>query len=263
LGLLPGNLRATNNPRPLDIQIQAPGLEAAEIGAVLNSAASEIWRYCPTTHLDGIDVYYRKDHPQTDFRRNPSGRISIGLTARGAHWSQYSFQFAHEFCHTLANYSSQAQKLVRPPIHSNFWLEESLCETASLFVLRAMSRTWRIAAPDPSWRQYAPWLNAYAQKQMTLPEYQIRAPFPVWFRSHEFALRKNPAIRDWNATIAIHLLPLFEFEPGGWEAVAFLNRGPQTADEPLANFLARWRTTCPARLRPFVTRLAAIFVISL
>jgi hypothetical protein len=69
--------------------------------------------------------------------------------------------------------------------------------------------------------------------------------------------------RDWNTIIAIHLLPLFEAEPGGWESVTFLNRGPRDANETLAKHLVRWRSQCPADLSPFVSKLAAIFAIKL
>jgi hypothetical protein len=261
-------LRAEENPRPLDIQVQAEGFggaAAAEITAVLNSAASEIWRHCPRTQLGGIDVYHRTDHPQTDFKRNWRGRVSIGLAARGPHWAQYSFQLAHEFCHTLANYSKRPQQSVRYPPHANFWLEESLCETASLFTLRAMSRSWQTDPPYSSWRDYAPWLNAYAEQRLALREHQLPAgkPFPVWFQANELALRRNPTIRDWNTIIAIRLLPLFEAEPRGWETVTFLNRGSHNANESLATHLVQWRSQCPENLRPFVTRLAAVFAVKL
>ena len=158
---LNGALQAANDLRQLDIRVQVNGFGAAsseDITVLLQSAAFELWRHCPRTQLGGINVYYRSDHPQTDFKRTPSGRIAIGLSARDTHWAQYSFQFAHELCHTLANFSNNT-RLVRYPPQANFWLEESLCETASLFTLRAMSRSWRTAPPYPAWRDYAPWLN--------------------------------------------------------------------------------------------------------
>jgi hypothetical protein len=260
------NLQAEEDPKPFDIKVQARvfGTDAvADIIAVLNSAALEIWKYCPKTRLGGIDVYYRADHPQTDFERNSRGRISIGLTARGTHWAQYSFQFAHEFCHTLANYGNNAQRSARHPLGANFWLEESLCETASLFTLRAMSRSWQTAPPYPTWREYAPWFNTYAEQRLALPEHNIGQPFIVWFQAHQPALRRNPAIRAWNTIVAIRLLPLFDAEPRGWESVTFLNRGPRDADESLTKHLAEWRSRCPTDLRPFVAKLAAIFAIKL
>jgi hypothetical protein len=266
--LATSGLRAEENPRPLDIQAHPQGFgnaSAADITAVLHSAGFEIWRHCPRTQLDAIDVYHRIDHPQTDFKRTPIGRISIGLTARDTHWAQYSFQFAHEFCHTLANYGNNPRRLARYPLHANFWLEESLCETASLFALQAMGLSWQTAPPFPSWRDYAPWLGAYVEQRLTLQEHQLPAgkPFSVWFQENQPALRRNPTIRDWNTIIAIHLLPLFEAEPRGWEAVTFLNQGPHDATESLVKRLAEWRLQCPTHLRPFVARLAAVFGVKL
>jgi hypothetical protein len=164
------------DPRPLDIRVQPNGFgsaSSADVAALLQSAASELWRHCPRTQLDGIDVYHRTDHPQTDLKRTPEGRIAIGLATQDTHWAQYSFQFAHEFCHTLANFSNSPRRSTRYPPQANFCLEESLCETASLFTLRAMSRSWRTAPPYPSWPAYAPWLNAYAEQRIALPEHQL------------------------------------------------------------------------------------------
>ncbi len=265
---LNGALQARDHLKPIDIHVQANGFataSSADVTALLQSTAFELWRYCARTQLGGIDVYRRPDHPQTDFKRTPSGRIAIGLAAQDTHWAQYSFQFAHEFCHTLANFSNRPQRSVRYPPQANFWLEESLCETASLFTLRAMSHTWRTAAPYPAWKGYAPWLEAYAQQRITLPEHQLPVgkAFSDWFSEHQFALRRNPDLRDCNTIIAIQLLPIFESEPRGWEAVTFLNRYSVRADESLAQHLAEWRARCPEDLRPFVRKLAAVFAIKL
>ena len=270
---VPGAMRATEKhtvfaPEPLDIHVQANGFgraSPADISAVLQSAAFEIWRHCLHAQLDGIDVYYRADHPQTDFKRTSSGRIGIGLSARDTHWAQYGFQFAHEFCHALANYSNNPMRLVRYPHHADLWLEESLCETASLFALRAMSRSWRSAPPYPAWRGYAPSLNDYVQQRLALPEHHLPAgtPFLVWFHENQSALRQNSGMRDRNTIIAVELLPIFEAEPGGWEAVGFLNRHSSSTEEPLAQHLVEWRSQCPEELRPFVTRLAKVFAVKL
>ncbi|HEY5707609.1 MAG TPA: hypothetical protein VIS96_18770 [Terrimicrobiaceae bacterium] len=263
--------RATENrvaPAELDIEVQAAGFgraSAADIAAVLQSAATEIWRHCPNAQLPAIGVYPRSDHPQTNFAREPNGRVAIGLTAKNTYWAQYSFQFAHEFCHTLANFANNPQRFVRYRRHPNFWLEESLCETASLFTLRAMSRSWRTAPPHPAWRAYAPWLNAYVERRLALQEHKSPAgkPFLAWFSESEPTLRLNPTIRDRNTIIAIQLLPLFEAEPRGWETLTFLNRGLANSNQSLARYLARWRSQCPEELRPFLTRLAAVFAVKL
>jgi hypothetical protein len=266
--LVNGALRAADIPRPLDIRVQATGFGTAssdDLTVLLQSTAFEIWRYCARTQLGGIDVYHRPDHPQTDFERTPTGRIAIGLAAQDTHWAQYSFQFAHEFCHTLANFSNRPQRLARFPPQANFWLEESLCEAASLFTLRAMSHSWLTNPPYPAWKDYAPWLNTYAQRRITLPEHQLPAGkrFLDWFREHHSALRSNSALRDCNTIIAIHLLPIFEADPTAWETVTLLNRESLDVNESLAQHLTKWRSRCPENLRPFVRRLATEFGIAL
>ena len=248
----------------LDIQVQANAFGSAspaDIEAVLHSAASELLRYCPHTQLAGIDVYYRPDHPEIDSKRTPRGRIAMVLSARDTHWAQYSFQFAHEFCHALANYANSSQQTIPDRSNTNLWFEESLCETASLFCLRAMSRTWQVSPPYPTFGAYAPWLSDYAQQRLASPEHRLPTgtSFAYWFHRHEPALRKDAGHRDWNTIIAAQLLPIFETEPAGWEAVTFLNRGSSNGQESLSEHFTRWRANCPNRLRPFVSKLAAVF----
>ena len=271
--LMSGFIQAADNhetvaPRPLDIHVQPNGfgkVNPADITAVLQTAGFEIWRHCRRTQLDGIDVYHRSDHPQTDFNRTPNGRISIGLASQDTYWAQYSFQFAHEFCHTLANFSNNPGRSARHPPIANFWLEESLCETASLFTLRAMSRSWIIAPSFPAWRDYAPSFTAYVEERLTAPEFHLPAgmPFSVWFQENQLALRQNPFLRDRNTIVALQLLSSFEAEPRGWEAIAFLNRGSSDPNQNLARHLAEWYSACPSDLRSFVRRLAAVFAVKI
>jgi hypothetical protein len=248
----------------LDIRVQANAFGSAspaDIEAVLRSAGAELLRYCPHSQLAGIEVYYRPDHPEINSKRTPGGRIAMVLSARDTHWAQYSFQFAHEFCHALANYANSSQRTIPDTSNANLWFEESLCETASLFCLRAMSRTWQVNPPYPAFRAYAPWLADYAEQRLALPEHRLPAgtSFADWFRQHQLALRKDAIQRDKNAIIAARLLPIFEAEPAGWEAVIFLNRGSSNGQESLAQHFAQWRANCPVHLRPFVSKLATVF----
>jgi hypothetical protein len=87
--------------------------------------------------------------------------------------------------------------------------------------------------------------------------------FSTWFRQHQSALRKAAGQRDWNTIIANQLLPIFEEEPAGWEAVTFLNRSSSNGRQSLSEHFAQWRANCPDRLRPFVSKVAAVFEVSL
>jgi hypothetical protein len=249
--------------RPINIRVQAGGFgvaSAADITAVLQSAAGELFRYWPRPQFPSIDVYHRADHPQTDSISAAGNRIAIGLTARDNHWAQYSFQFTHECCHALINYSNDERGLTRDRRYANLWLEESLCETASLFTLRALSRSWLIAPQYGAWRDYAPWFAAYAQERLALPEHHLPAgtSFVVWFRANELGLRQDSTRRDRNTIIAAQLLPIFEKEPRGWGALAFFPRAANP-NQSLSRHFAAWRSSCPRELQQFVGKLAAVF----
>jgi hypothetical protein len=236
------------------------GARAADITAVLQSTAGELFQYWPGTDLPRIDVYHRADRPQTDSRPAAGNRIAIGLTARDNHWAQYSFQFAHECCHALINCTNEERGSLRDRPYANLWLEESLCETASLFTLRALSRSWLIAPPYAAWRDYAPWLAEYADKRLALPEHHLpaRTWFVVWFRANEPALRQDATRRDRNTIVAAQLLPIFEKEPRGWGALAFFRR-PANPNQTLSRHFVDWRSSCPREFQQFITKLAAVF----
>jgi hypothetical protein len=246
--------------RPIDIRVQNGGFGAspADIKAVLQSTAGELCRYCPSVRLPGIDVYHRSDHPQTDSELTAEGRIAIGLAVKDNHWAQYSFQFVHEYCHALIHYNNNHVEMASQTRYPNLWLEESLCETASLFTLQTLSRSWLVAPPYPVWRDYAQWFSAYLEERLRLPEHHLPAGmrFIVWFRANKSNLRRDGTRRDRNTIIATQLLPIFEKEPQGWGALAFFN--PVT-NQSLAQQFMNWRSRCPRKLQPFVGKLAAVF----
>lgn len=233
----------------------------AQIGEVARSAALELWKHCAHSRIEAICIYHRTDHPQTDFGRTPDGRIGIGLAAENGRWSQLAFQFAHEFCHALAQHSEMGLRGAHEPRHANLWLEESLCETASLFALRRMAETWRTRPPVRSWRSFAPEHARYAASRLAERPHQLPAGqgFRAWFARQENSLRANAALREKNVIVAAQLLPLFESAPEHWEAVTFLNHGPRVKGKPLARKFADWEAACPPAHQAFVGRLRAVF----
>lgn len=251
-----------------EIAVQEGGWGAAsarEVRAIALSVAEEVARHCPRARISPIVVYHRDDHPQTAWERTPDGRIPVGLAARDRQCAQIAFQFAHEFCHVLAmrpaepRSSVRPQGSVRPPGGANLWLEESLAETASLFALRAMARSWERGAPFRAWRAYAPEFAGYAAERMRGPGVQSLAEFMRWLRTNEPAMRRNAELRDRNLVVAMQLLPVFEAEPRAWGAVAFMNPGMQDRRQPLDAFLSDWIRNCPTALQPFVAKIADVF----
>lgn len=231
-----------------------------DIGRVVGSAALEIWRHCPQMSLEAIRVYHRADFPQTDFGRGPDGRIGIGLAVENARWAQFAFQFGHEFCHALAQHSSVGVRGWHESRHANLWLEECLCETASLFTLRRMAATWKTRAPYPNWRGYSAALAGYAADRLAQREHRLPAgvTFRAWFAENANALRGNAGLRAKNVIVAAQFLPLFEAAPAHWESVPWLNHGPRVRAKTTARKIADWQTACPPEHRAFVAQLGAV-----
>jgi hypothetical protein len=254
-------------PRPLQLRVEAEpfGASAADILAVLRSAADEIWRHCPQTHFEqpGLAIYRHEKYPITHFEPSEDGWIVIGLATEKTYWAQYAYQFAHEFGHALAGHANDWRRIWRTARHANQWLEEALCETASLFTLRAMAKTWETAPPYPHWKSYAPALAHYAAERLDQPAHRLAEgkKFADWFRENEPALRANGTDRGKNTLIAAQLLPLFEAEPHGWETLPALNLGRREPDKPLRRHLAEWQSQTAAELRPFVAKLAQLLVV--
>jgi hypothetical protein len=261
------DLLSANNRR-LDMRIDPAGFGQArpeDIRAVVVSSSEEIWKHCPNTQFDtpGFHIFHRDDTPITNFLRTDDNRIAIGLATHNTFWAQYAFQFAHEFCHALAGHSNDWRRAWRTPAYANKWLEESICETASLFSLRAMGNTWKTAAPYPNWRSFAPHLTDYAQKRLDEPKHRLPdgVAFPDWFRANEAELRAKGTVRERNCIIAAQLLPLFEAEPRGWEAMTAFNLGKRVATKPLGDHFVEWKANARPELGGFVGKVAAVFAV--
>lgn len=236
---------------------------AADIRAVLHSAGNEIWKHCPDTRWQtrGFFIFPNEGSPITLFDHTADQRVAIGLNCRDTYWAQFAYQFAHEFLHALAGHSNDWRLPRIKGKKPNHWLEESLCEAASLFALRAMAESWKTEPPYPNWKDFAGALHGYAEERMkaTRKEFPDDKDFLRWFQSEEPSLRENATQREKNNRIALHLLPLFEKEPAGWEAMAYSNLGERGPDASLADHFRIWREQAPERLRPFVGKIAAIF----
>jgi len=271
LSAAPATLVADAAPvaaRKLDLRI-GEGFEAreADIRAVLLSTGEALWKHCPNTRWEvpGFFIFHSKESPITVYDHRADGRVAIGVTSNGTYWSQFAFQFAHEFCHALAGHSNDWKKLWIKGRKANHWLEESLCETASLFAMRAMGETWKSTPPYPNWKSYAGALTKYAADRIekAAADLPVGTAFPDWFRANEPAMREKATIREKNNVVAIQLLPIFEARPSGWEAITFMNLGKRDPEKSLAAHFADWREVAPPAQREFIGRIAAVFGVRL
>ena len=237
----------------------------ADIKAVLRSAGESIWQHCPNTRWEvpGFFIFHNAEYPITAFDHRADGRIAIGLTSQGNLWSQFAYQFSHEFCHALAGHSNDWKKTWTKGRKANHWLEESLCETASLFAMRAMGESWKTKPPYPNWKSYSEALTKYATDRMTKSAEGLPAgtQFITWFRENEASMRQNSTLREKNNVVALQLLPFFEAEPSGWEAITFFNLTKREPENTLAGQLSEWRTVAPLAQQPFISKVAAVFAV--
>jgi len=150
LAVTAGTTAADLPARRGTIRVEANGFEASQpdIAAVCLSAVGELQRFCPELPTENVVIVRGTKGPITLFQRNDQREVVVRLDTHKTFWSQYSYQVAHEFGHVHCGFQPG-------PTH-NQWFEESVCETASLFCLRAMAKSWRTKPPYPHWASYAP-----------------------------------------------------------------------------------------------------------
>ncbi len=243
------------SPATLDIRPDPKGDWGAsipDVEKVLRFAAFELVRHVPDRRLPPVLVE-PKGGPIVLYQRGPNGEHQVKLATGGTLWAQYTFQFAHEMGHILCEYDADENPCK--------WFEESVCEMASLFVLRRSAETWKTGPPYPHWKDYAKHLHSYAEERIqkaALPEGKTLAG---WYRENAEALRKNATDRDKNTVVAARLLPLFEAQPSRWQAVGFLNKEKLDAGYDLKRYLGAWHRHCPEAHRAFVREVAKQFEI--
>ena len=120
------------------------GASVSNIELVLQSTARQIWPYAEQSPPCTIQVDRSRTGPIVLYRRGSKGEYLVRLDTQKQYWCQYAFQFAHELCHIICGYKKGDR--------SNLWFEETLCETASLFVLRKMTKEWKIDPSFPYWK---------------------------------------------------------------------------------------------------------------
>jgi hypothetical protein len=230
----------------------------ADIRAVCDSAGRELWRYFPDYPLEPFVVTRGEQGPIVLFQRNERREIVMRLDTGEAYWAQYSYQFAHEFCHILCGF--------RVGENENRWFEETLCELASLYVMRGMAKTWKHDPPYAHWANYRDHLRDYADRVIRERE-QVqeiyRTGLPAFYRTHAAELRKTATNRNLNGAMAVVMLQLFEREPEHWEAVRWLNHTAAPAGETFEQYLTRWQAAAPEKHRSFIAEIAKLYDLKL
>lgn len=244
----------TVSPPTYRVETEGFAASEADIRAVLDSASRELWQFFPDYEIESIVVARGRRGPITLHQRNEHGEIVMRLDTEKTYWAQYAYQFAHEFCHVLCGY--------RNGYRGNLWFEETLSETASLYVMRSMSRNWKTSAPYAHWADFRDALRDYVDNIVRKRDkvYEIYAKgLPEFYRAHQAELEKDPVAWELNGAMAIVLLHMFEEQPDRWEAVRWLNSTPPQEGDTFATYLQNWHDAAPAKHQPFVQKIADLF----
>ena len=221
-----------------------------DVRRVLLSAGKELYQHFPDRNLKPILVE-PKGGPIVLYKRGKEGEFRVKLSTGGTYWSQYSFQFAHEMCHILSRYDEQP--------HANRWFEETMCEVASLYVLRRMSETWKTNPPYPNFKSYAPHLKSYAQDRIDRGMKNRPVSLSLWYAMNEAKFAKDATLREKNLVMAVYILDLIEKQPANWEAVAYLNVGPHAKTDSFQDYLHKWFINAPRKYGAFIQEIGKLY----
>ena len=241
-------------------RVEAEGFKASErdVRAVLDSAGRELWRYFPDHKIEPFVVARSQSGPIVWFRRNDRGEIVLRLDTQNTFWCQYAYQFAHEFCHVLCGFDEDYQ--------GNKWFEETVCETASLFVMRTMAKAWADDPPYDHWKDYRHAIRNYtdnviAKREAVMEIYE--KGLGGFYLAHREELEVSSGRRDLNGAMSIVLLRLFEQQPEQWGAMRWLNNAPSPKGETFQQYLQRWCDAVPDRHKAFVAQIADLYGIEI
>lgn len=244
----------------IDVRVAAGGwgeVAVADIATALYAVADELVSVMPAGTSVPIVVSHTRGNPVALYERGPQGEYRVRLHASGSSWALYVYEFAHELCHVLSNHDEHAATARK---RHNQWFEETLCETASLYALTAVAKTWELAPPAPVWTQRASRLRRFADR--LLAEETRRLPpgttLAAWLAAHEDSLRADPYLRQKNDLVAKLLLPLFEEDPARWRALAYLNLHAADPTAALPDYLAHWNEKAPAHYRGFIGKVRTL-----
>lgn len=237
-------------PLAAQLRIAAQGFKMNEgdLRAIFTSTI-KVFPLPPGKNDPPIFISRDRSGPIVLFQRTPRGEVAMQLDTGDYYYSQIIYQFAHELAHIRADF--------QPVKHENKWLEETLCETASLFALRQLAIRWEKDAPNKALKSYRKHLTPYAQRVIESRKPLTAKTSPRFYQKHRATLRKSATERALNGAFANIILPLLEKEPIHWQSLAHF---PRKKGASLAEHFKTWRQNAPEKHHRFLTKLESLFL---
>ena len=237
--------------------LTAPIELAGDWGKMIPNSADEVVELMRHACLDDVRLVSDRQPARLRVDEHPAGTPAIWLHADPATtawivvdigeraWSQLAYQFGHELGHVLAN-SWRADAKPRAPCQ---WLEEAMVEALSLRGLGRLAKRWKQTPPFPGDNAYGDAILAY--RQNVIDKYKQLAidqggtdDFHAWFAAHQHEMEAGGGLNRFARAAAVVVLAEYERSPGCVEAVGALNRWPERAGVPLAEYLRSWKASC-------------------
>ena len=207
------------------------GAPAGTVQRVSSHAAEALWSFLPPPTQVRV-IVGSGNKVLVHHQRTEGGAFRIDLTAKGHEWARLTYQLSHELCHVSLQYD-------RDP-HSHRWLEESVCEAASMRSLVVAADGWARKPPLSHSAEYHLVFRHYRRRVQgeLLPLTQSESV--DWFSAHRQQLARSPYNRGLNRRVALSLLSLVGDDRGKWEAFLSLNEGTLPHDSSFEAFLIAW-----------------------
>lgn len=176
---------------------------------------------------------------------------TIWLHACNTDWEYYIFEFAHEFCHYQ----------IRNDVVQNLrWFEESLCQLASVFVMRRIG--FRYTKHPNSDAQYKLGTRILKRAALEWKDIkQINLDFSDWSSVELQMLVEDEYERGKNTYIALRLLPIFEKDPYLWSTILCLGDMPEWIS--FNEFIQRWHQLSGPEFSESIVNISRIFNIEI
>ena len=225
-----------------------------EIKEVLLTAENLILPYSNQENWPTIRIENSVAGPMVLHQRGEKGEYTIFLNTNDRSWCQYVFQFAHELGHILCDYQEDSSSIR--------WLEESICEVASLFVLGQMEEAWKRTSLHKQDPLYAAEFTRYFQARINMVKEIPNKEFKFWWEQRLPSLETNSIHRRTNLIIAKKLLPLFQQSPEiAWKACRTLNKNQPRSHSSFKDTIHAWlEATDEPFHKSFVLSLEKVFL---
>ena len=208
------------------------GAKIPVLKEVLRSVVEEFNTLVGVSPREQLSVQPDLNRGYPECCRLSNGTFVIFLSARGDNnWSQFVYQFAHEYCHRLIDGPMDGE------LETTFWFEESVCEMSSMFLLKRMTERWGsinisiLGSGESSdevkaliaLNRFAP-INFLYLQNILCKNPPINVPLHEWLNTNMSTLSEQEYHRGLYNQIARVLFVHFSSFPNLWRVLPFLYR---------------------------------------